>query len=150
MRNRLVTALLLALPACAQLPSWAGAGASYGPHWSGWAALALPVSQTAQVYSFTMYQALPVTGKVPTLSTTTGAATILRTFSTKTHGTLYVLGLGTAGVSTTSSATTAAFSGGGGGVWRLPSGFTVELFAVQNKTGSGIAPNVLVGGGWTW
>jgi hypothetical protein len=142
------------------LPNWAGAGVEYGsssPHFSGWAAMALPVSSSAQAYSFTMYQALPVAGKVPTISTTTGLATILRTFEIKKAywgkgqgGTIYFIGLGTAGVATSSSSTTAAFAGGGGGVWKFPSGFTLEVFAIQNKAGSSAKPNVLAGGGWTW
>ena len=136
------------------LPNWAGAGAEYGssdsPHFSGWAALALPVSTAAQAYSFTMYQAIPAAGHVPTISTTTGVATILRTIPTKTHGAVYFLGLGTAGAAVTGTATTAAFAGGGGAVWHLPSGFTVEVFAIQNKAGAAAKPNVLLGGGWTW
>lgn len=135
------------------LPNWAGVGSiynsSYSPHYSGWAALALPVSTTAQAYSFTLYQAVPAQGKTPTISTTTGVATILRSFKTS-RGTLYFLGLATAGVATSSTSTTGAFAGGGGALWRWLSGLTAQLFGIQNKAASGASPELLGGIGYTW
>jgi hypothetical protein len=135
------------------LPNWAGVGSlynsSYSPHYSGWAALALPVSTTAQAYSFTLYQAVPAVGKTPTISTTTGIATILRQFKTA-GGTLYFLGLGTVGAAVSSTATTGAFAGGGGAVWRWASGLTAELFGIQNKAASSASPELLGGIGFTW
>jgi len=151
--NKLLPFLFLTLTAAAELPSWAGAGFEYqsaSPHWSGWGAMAVPVSQTAQVYSFSLQQAIPIKGKVPTLSTTTGLAPIVRSFPTKAHGTLYVVGIGTAGVATTITSVTGAFAGGGGGLFKFPSGFTLEVFAIQNKAGGNAKPNVLAGGGWMW
>ncbi len=151
-------AALLGVSCVAQSPApalqnWAGVGSlynsSYSPHYSGWAALALPVSTTAQAYSFTLYQAVPVSGKTPTISTTTGVATILRTFKTS-KGTLFIVGLATAGVSTSSSATTGAFAGGGGALWRWLSGLTAQVFGIQNKAANATGPELLGGLGFTW
>lgn len=151
-------AALLSLTLAAQSPApvlqnWAGAGSlynsSYSPHYSGWAALALPVSATAQAYSFTLYQAVPVSGKTPTISTTTGVATLLRTFKIQ-DGALYFIGLATAGVATSSTATTGAFAGGGGAFLKWPSGITVELVAIQNKAAGSASPEILAGMGYAW
>jgi hypothetical protein len=121
---------------------------SNSPHFSGWAALALPVSQSAQAYSFTLYQAIPA-GKSVTVSTTTGLGTILRTLPTK-RGTLYLIGVATAGAATTSTATTGAFAGGGFAVFRFAHGLTIEIGGLQNKAGAAAKPNLLTGAGWTW
>ena len=155
-------AALLSLTCVAQSPvtapassldNWAGAGplysSSYSPHYSGWAGLALPVSSTAQAYSFTLYQAVPAIGKVPTISTTTGVATILRTIKIQ-DGAIYFIGLATAGVATSSTATTGAFAGGGGAFLKFATGFTVELVALQNKAAASASPEILAGVGYTW
>ena len=158
----LAIAALLSLTCVAQSPApaqsssldnWAGVGSiynsAYSPHFSGWAALALPVSTTAQTYSFTLYQAVPVAGKTPTISTTTGAATILRTIKIQ-DGALYLIGLATAGVATSSTATTGAFAGGGGAFLKFATGFTLELVAIQNKAAASASPELLGGIGYTW
>jgi hypothetical protein len=155
-------AALLSLTCVAQSPApaqsssldnWAGAGSlynsAYSPHYSGWAALALPVRTTAQAYNFTLYQAVPAKGKSPTISTTTGAATILRTIKLK-DGALYFVGLATAGAAVSTSATTGAFAGGGGAFLKWPSGLTVEVVAIQNKAAASASPEILVGVGYTW
>jgi hypothetical protein len=146
--------LLLACVARCQSPkldNWAGAGAVYSesdtPHFTGWAALAVPVSTAAQAYSFTLYQALPVKGKTPTISTTTGLATIL-----KSYRRLYLLGIATVGAATTSTAATGAFAGGGFLVYRFKAlrWYTAEIGAIQNKAGGAAKPDVLAGLGVTW
>ena len=154
-------ALLLAVTAIAQtptpapaptkltLPDWFGGGAEFGPHWGSWAALALPMSQSQAIYSYSLYEALLVKGKVPTISTTTGLATILRQYSTK-KGTLYLLGLATAGAAVTATATTASFSGGGIGVWKFSNGFTLEIGATAEKAGAGTTYNYKAGWGRTF
>jgi hypothetical protein len=152
-------AALLSLTLAAQspapaLPNFAGVGSIYSttqsPKWSGWAALGLPVSQTGQVYSFTLYQAVPVTGKVvPTISTTTGLATIMRTFKAS-RGTLFIIALGTAGVSTSTTATTGAFAGGGGAFFKMPSGLVLEVVGIQNKAAGSTSPEILAGLGFAW
>jgi hypothetical protein len=135
------------------LPNWIGLGGGYSsadsPHMGGWAAMALPVSQSQSVYSYTVYEAIPVRGRVPTISTTTGMATILRTL-TVNRGTLYVLGLVTAGTAVTATAVTGAFSGGGLGVFKFRNGFTIEAGATAEKAGTGTRPSFKLGGGWTW
>jgi len=145
--------LILLLPLAAQtkqtLPNWVGAGGSYdsadSPKFSSWVAMALPVSTSQQVYSYSMYQILPVSGHVPTISTTTGLATIIRQV-----GRVTILGLATAGVATTGTAAVGAFAGGGMGVYRFKSGFTLEAGAIVNKSGGAAKPQYLLGGGWTW
>jgi len=126
-----------------------GYSSADSPHFGGWAALALPVSQSQGIYSYTLYQAAPVAGRAPTISTTTGVAMILRSFATK-RGTLYVLGLTTAGAAVSGTATTGAFSGGGIGVWKFPGGFTVEFGGTAEKAGAGTRPSLKLGGGWSW
>ena len=134
-----------------KLPNWAGFGGEYStsdsPHFSGWAALAVPVSQPAQIYSFSMYQGLIQQGKLVT-STTAGLGTILKTQQLGS-ATAYLIGVGTAGVAN-GTATTAAFSGGGFLVVHFKRGWTLEAGGLQNKTGAGAKPNLLVGGGFTW
>jgi hypothetical protein len=160
--KRLAIAALLGVCCVAQSPTpapssgldnWAGVGSlynsAYSPHYSGFAALALPVSSAAQAYSFTLYQAVPVAGKTPTISTTTGVATILRTIKIQSS-TLFLVGLATAGVATSSTATTGAFAGGGGAFLRFATGFTCELVAIQNKAASSASPELLGGLGYTW
>lgn len=148
---------LLASCVCAQpakLPNWAGVGSEYSsstaPHFTGWAAIALPIVSSEQLYSYSMYQTIPSTGKVPTVSTTTGLATILRTFPIPKRGAIYLMGLATAGAANTGTATTGAFAGGGMLVWRKPSGLTFEIGALQTKAGSTAKPLVLGGIGWAW
>jgi hypothetical protein len=148
--------LLLTFSALAwgqELPNWAGAGTQYGasdsPKWSGWAAMALPISQSQSVYSYTEYQAIPVKGKTPTISTTTGLSTILRTIKIGTK-TLYVMGLGTVGAAVSSTATTGSFSGGGGAWLRWPSGFTAEVIMQQSKAAAPAKPDLAAGFGYTW
>jgi hypothetical protein len=154
-------AALLSLTCVAQSPApapsssldnWAGVGSIYNssgsPRWSGYVALAVPVSAAAQVYSFSLDQWTFVDGKLVN-STTTGVATILREFKTR-FGTLFVLGLGTAGVSTGSTSTTGAFAGGGGALWRWLSGLTAQLFGIQNKVANAVGPELLGGIGYTW
>jgi hypothetical protein len=140
-------------PASAPLQNWAGLGTQYGtsdsPHFSGWAALALPLSQSQSIYSYTEYMAIPVKGKPPTTSTTTGLATILRTIHIGDK-TLYILGLATAGAAVSSTATTGSFQGGGGAFLRWTSGFTVEVVVQQSKAAGPAKPEVLAGVGFAW
>jgi hypothetical protein len=152
----------IAIAQTVPLPNWAGMGAAYGPSGSpktgGWAALALPVSQSQSLYSYSLYSAVPVKGTVPTISTTTGLATVLRTYKVSDRGLIYVLGLVTAGVATTSTATgvgvfsaatVGAFSGGGLAIWKFPNGITLEAGATADKAGPTSASYKL-GLGKTW
>lgn len=135
----------------ASLPNLALVGAEYGtstsPHFSGFAALALPVSATAGLYSYSMYQGIIVGGKLAT-STTTGLADDLKTVCIK-PGCFVLVGLGTAGVST-SSVTQSAFAGGGGLLYRSTSGWVAGIMGIQNSAGGVSKPNLLVGFGRTW
>lgn len=143
---------LLAIPLAAQtLPNWFGAGTSYdssqSPHYSSWAAAAFPVSNQAQLYSFTGWQLVWVAGKLTT-STTTGLSTTLKTIKGKSE-TFTLNALGTGGVST-GAVTTSAFSLGGGGWFTMKNGLTLEVMALQSKTGPAIRPQVLAGLGYSW
>jgi len=135
-----------------QLPNWLGTGGSYSgasPHWGGWGAIALPISQGQQIYSYSGYEATAHRHTVPTVSTTTGLATVLRSFTRDKTG-LYILMLATAGEATSSSATTASFSGGGMALFRFKSGFTLELIVTADKSASPTVPNFKLGSGWAW
>jgi hypothetical protein len=131
------------------LPDWYGGGAGFGPHWSSWAALAMPLSQSQAVYSYTLYESVLHKGTVPTTNTTTGLATILRTYKT-TRGTLYVFALATAGSSVTSTATTAAFSGGGFALWQFKNGYTAEFLASEQTAGGVVTRTFKLGWGKTF
>lgn len=144
--------LVLALPLSGQtLSNWFGAGSAYdsaqSPHYSSWAAFAVPMSNQAQLYSFTGWQLTFVNKKLVT-ATTTGLSTTLKTIKGKA-GTFTLNALGTGGVST-GVITTSAFSLGGGGWFSLPNGFTVEVIAVQSKIATATRPQVLIGFGYTW
>jgi len=89
------------------------------------------VSQTGQVYSYSTYDAVPVRGMVPMISTRTGLATPLRQF-----GPVTLVGFGTAGVAQGAEAVQLALSGGGIGIWKFKSGLTVELGARVVKAGA--------------
>lgn len=143
------SAPVVSSPAASKLPNWAGAGAMFAdPGWTGWAALAIPVSTATRAYSFSLYQVIPQAGKLTT-STTTGLSAIIRTIDLKRAGTLTIHGLGTLGVATTSTATTGAFAGGGGAIWAFK-GFTFETFFIQNKSGASAKPEILTGFGRYW
>jgi hypothetical protein len=146
-------------PGKVELPNWAGTGGEYStstsPHFSGWAAFAVPVNTALGAYSFTIEQALLQDGKIVT-AVTTGIDDILKAASVK-RGTWTLHGIATIGGASTPTATTAAFAGGGGLMftfkekfWIFPAGFTIEGFAIQNKAGSSAKPSILLGGGWTW
>ena len=129
---------------------WAGCGATFAnPGWLGWCALAMPVVASQGVYSWTMYQLVPVNRHPPTVSTTTGPGIILRSFK-GSRGTLDLLGIGAAGVAVTSSATTGAFSGGGVALWKAKSGWTFEFGFLENKAGASVKPQWIGGPGLTW
>ena len=133
------------------LPNLFLAGGEYNsasaPHFSGFAAIALPVSTAVGLYSYSMYQSLLVKGKLTT-STTTGAADDLKTFCFK-PGCLVVVGLAAAGVATSTSANLAAATGGGL-VFRFSDGWAVAGFGIQNTTGGVTKPAALIGIGRTW
>lgn len=129
---------------------WAGCGASFSdPGFAGWCAIAIPAVQSQGIYSFSLYQFLPNGAKVPSTSTSTGMAIIIRQFPLG-RGVLNFLGLGTAGVSTSSTATTASFSGGGIALWKSKGGWTLEAGALENKAGTINKPTWLLGSGITW
>ena len=134
-----------------QLPNWFGLGSSYdssqSPHYSSWAAAAFPVSNQAQLYSFTAWQLVFVDKKLTT-STTTGLSTTLKTIKRKS-ATFELNALGTGGVST-GTITTSAFSLGGGAWVFWPNGFTVEVMGVQSKNANAVRPQVLAGFGYSW
>lgn len=138
-------------PGTTTLPSVFLAGAEYSsyssPHFSGFAAIALPVSAPAGLYSWSMEQFLLAHGKLVT-SVTTGAADNLKSQCWK-RGCLSLVGIATAGVST-STVTQAAFSGGGGVLWRWHNGWCAGLFELQNNAAGVSRPNTLIGGGRTW
>jgi hypothetical protein len=140
-----------ASPTKATLPNLFLAGAEYqdgaSPHFSGFVAIALPVSTTAGLYSYSMYQGLVIGGKLVT-STTTGLADDLKTFCVKA-GCFVLVGLATAGAST-SSATQAAFAGGGGLLFRFTNSWAVSFFEVQNTAAGVSKPSALLAFGRTW
>src|ERR1035438_10536714 len=79
----------------------AGCGANFSsPGWLGYCYLAIPVSASQGLYSWTMYQFIPNAGRVPSTVTSTGAALILRSF-TFSRGTLDILGVGAIGAAVT-------------------------------------------------
>lgn len=114
--------------------NWVGSGVGYNPggapKTTGWVSMALLLSQTGQLYSYSSYDMVPVKGSVPTTSARTGFATVIRNI-----GPVWIFGFGTAGMAQNTSLTS-AFSGGGIGVWQLKSGLTVELGARVLKAGS--------------
>lgn len=133
------------------LPSVFLVGGEYSstssPHFSGFAALAVPVSNSLGMYSYSQYQSLFVKNKITT-STTTGIADDLKTVCFK-GGCAVLVGLASAGAAT-STTTQAAFSGGGGLLFRLSNSWAVSAFAVQNTVGGSGKPSVLLGVGRTW
>lgn len=133
------------------LPNIFLAGTEYGtstsPHYSGFLAIALPVSQPLGLYSYSMYQGLIVNKKLTT-STTTGGADDLKTMCFK-RGCAALVGLTTAGVSTGTS-TSLALSGGGGLLFRWNNGWVVAAFGVQNLAAGVSKPSLLVGFGRSW
>lgn len=133
-------------PAKILLPDWYGGGAGYGPHWSAWAALAMPLNQAQAIYSYSLYESVLEKGQVPTTKTTTGIATILRQIETR-HGTLYVFGLATAGAAVTATASTGAFAGGGFALWKFRKGYTLELAVTEESAGGTTKPVFKAGWG---
>lgn len=128
-----------------KLPNWGGAGAMFSnPGWSGIAALAVPVSNSAGLYSFTLYQESLLHGKLAT-TTSTGLDEIVRTVVTK-HGTFMLHGILTFGATTTSSATTGSFPYGGGGTFAFK-GWAPGLFVIKNATAH---PSAVIVIGRTW
>jgi hypothetical protein len=158
-----ITLLMLALASVARcqtpvpqlaakaLPNFFLAGGEYNsasaPHFSGFAAMALPVSTSVGLYSYSMYQALVVKGKLTT-STTTGVADNLKTFCWK-PGCFALVGLAAAGAATSTSANLAAATGGGG-VFMFSNGWAVAAFGIQNTVGGVTKPAGLIGFGRTW
>jgi hypothetical protein len=109
--------LILSMPLGAQsFPTWVGVGALYtgeqSPHYSGWAAVALPVG-TQGLYSWSMDQIIPNKKTTPTTETSTGAALVLRTFAVGKVN-VDLVGIATIGSAISSVSVTAALSGGGG------------------------------------
>jgi hypothetical protein len=147
-----VGALAMAQP---QAPNhWAGCGSQYSssdsPRWSGWCSVALEISTSQKLYSYSLYQIIPVPGKAPTTSTITGGWLDLKDQSIGRFGSLHVGGLLAAGAAVSSTATTGAFAGGGLGIWVLPSKLTVEFGVIQNKAAANARPQILLGFGRTW
>ena len=128
MRWMFIAIAALGAGACAQtLPAdWVGAGAGYNPGGSpkatAWASLAILVSESSQVYSYSTYDVVPQRGAVPVTSARTGAATLLRAFGRS----VYLLGFATIGASTSGTATAGSVSGGGILVYRFKPDWTVE------------------------
>jgi hypothetical protein len=120
------------------------ANASTTPKPVGFAAIALPVNQTQQIYSWTSYQTVGVPGRVPTVQTTTGAAMILKSM---TFGRVVVdlIGIGAVGAATSATATTSAFNGGGGVTIKAGKWFHPWIGVLQNKAGSTTASLVQIG-----
>jgi hypothetical protein len=131
----------------AALPgNWVGTGATYSsaahPRIGAWVSLAILANRQTGIYSYSSYDILPRAGKVPTTAARTGVALLLRQV-----GPVYVLGLGTAGASTSATATTGSFSGGGAAVYRFKTSWSVLLEAqVVNQTGK----TVRLGFGREW
>ena len=74
---------------------WAGCGASFSdPGFAGWCAIAVPVVSSRGLYSFSMYEFLPNSGKPPTTATITGLALLLREWQTKAQDSVGVYGIG--------------------------------------------------------
>jgi hypothetical protein len=135
----------------AALPNLFLAGGEYGsassPHFSGFLAIALPVSAPVGLYSYSMYQGLIVKGKLVT-STTTGAADDLKTFCFK-PGCLALVALAAAGISNGATANLATATGGGF-VFRFSDGWAVAVFGVKNTAAGTSNPNLLIGFGRVW
>jgi hypothetical protein len=133
------------------LPSVFLAGGEYSdgqsPKYSGFVSIALPVSTTVGLYSWSMYQGLIIKGKLTT-STTTGMADDLKTFCFK-PGCAIVYALGAAGVATSSS-TTLALADGGGLMWRSNGGWAFTLAGIENTAGGVTKPSIILGIGRTW
>lgn len=136
---------------CADLPTLFLAGGEYSsstsPHYSGFAAIASPVSTSLGAYVYGLYQGLIVKGKLTT-STTAGGADDLKTYCWK-QGCLALVVVGTAGVSASSTAGL-ALADGGGFTWRTNSGWVAGLMAIQNTAAGVSKPSVLAGFGRTW
>lgn len=128
---------------------WIGLGIGYNasgsPHTTGLISLALCINQTNQIYSYSTYEALPSKKGVPTLSTRTGLATVLRQF-----GPVYLLGLGTVGVAQTGTAVTSSFSGGGILMQRFHTDYTLGFGARFAKAGNFSQPIYEILFGRTW
>jgi hypothetical protein len=132
---RFAIILLAALPLLGQTPikcpvdSWVGIGAGYNPTGSpkatGWASYAKCSIQSQGIYAYYTEDAIPVKGKVPTLSNRAGAGIVMRSFGPN----IFLVALATAGVAQTSTATTGAFSGGGLLFLRFHTDWTVQAGA---------------------
>jgi hypothetical protein len=150
--------LLAALPLIAQtapvapaaMAHAAGCGANFSsPGWLGYCYLAIPVSASQGLYSWTMYQFIPNAGRVPSTVTSTGAALILRSF-TFSRGTLDILGVGAIGAAVTGTATSFSPSGGGVAMWLSPARWTFMAGALEEKVGAVTKPAWIAGPGLTW
>lgn len=129
---------------------WAGCGASFSdPGFAGWCALAVPVVSSRGLYSFSMYEFLPNSGKPPTTATVTGLALLLREWQTKAQDSIGVYGIGApAGVAVTSTATQFNPAWGGIGIFRRHTGWTVEAAGIKNQVTGKI--DWKLGAGLTW
>jgi|SRR5579863_680767 len=125
----------------AQLPTdWIGEGATYGsqssPKFNGWTGYATLISQKSQLYSYTTLDfTTPKTQPYVSQSNfRTGIATPLRQF-----GPVMVLGLATAGASTSAISIGGSFSSGALAVWQLGKSrvWTIEFGAVLLKNPAG-------------
>lgn len=129
--------------------NWYGAGAAYNPAGSpkvtGWASYAHLMVASQALYTYTTYDILFNKGNIPTTSTRTGLATVVRTFGPS----FFVLGFGTAGVSQTTTAVQGTFSGGGMLIYKLPKSWT---FGAGYRAVSGSAAGRILewGFGKTW
>ncbi len=133
----------------APLPDWYGGGAGFGPHWSTWASLAHPVSQSQAAFSYTVYESVLKRGTVPTVTTTTGLGTIVRSYVLP-RGTFYIFAIATVGASTTSTATTGAFTGEGMALWKWKNGYTAEFIASEETAGGVVTRTFKLGWGKTF
>jgi hypothetical protein len=137
--------LAILLPLAAQTPEknlvllGAEGNTTTSPKPSAFAAMAVELNASQQIYSWTMYQVVGIPGKTPSIQTTTGVATVVRTL---TLGSVIVdiVGIGSVGAATTSTATTSAFNGGGGAMirnlFKRWPGLLIWLGALQDKAGS--------------
>lgn len=126
--------LLATLPLLGQalkcpVDNWVGLNAEYNPAGSpkaaGSASYAKCAVSSQGLYSYSTYEATPVKGRVPALSTRTGAAIVMRSFGPN----IFLVALATAGMAQTSTATTGAFSGGGLLFLRFHTDWTFQLGA---------------------
>lgn len=129
--------------------NWVGAGSGYSssgsPKVTGWVSLAVLVSQSQQLYSYSTYDVLPVKGGVPTTSARTGLATVIRHY-----GMVSILAFGNIGMEQNSTSIAGAFSGGGFAVAQFKSGLTFEVGARIVTSGGKTASPIEAGFGWTF